>query len=309
LYLYKSISRRLKFIDRFIAHLQFEKRFSAHTVTAYKADLIQFNDYLQTQYQFADIEQANHLLIRSWVVSLIELKLNSRSVNRKITTLRTFYRFLQREKVIVANPMLKIQAPKTAKRLPEFVDEKRMDIVLDDDSMDNSYAAMRNHLVLEFFYMTGVRLSELIGLRVSDVNLYNLTVTVTGKRNKVRQIPITLPFKKRLEEYLEVRKSFQSEVGAESIYFFLNDKGNQLYPKFVYRLVRGELSSHSEITNTRKSPHVLRHSFATALLNKGADINAIKELLGHSSLAATQVYTHNTIDKLKDIYKQAFPKA
>jgi integrase/recombinase XerC len=299
----------LKFIDRFIAHLQFEKRFSAHTVTAYKADLIQFNDYLQTQYQFADIEQANHLLIRSWVVSLIELKLNSRSVNRKITTLRTFYRFLQREKVIVANPMLKIQAPKTAKRLPEFVDEKRMDIVLDDDSMDNSYAAMRNHLVLEFFYMTGVRLSELIGLRVSDVNLYNLTVTVTGKRNKVRQIPITLPFKKRLEEYLEVRKSFQSEVGAESIYFFLNDKGNQLYPKFVYRLVRGELSSHSEITNTRKSPHVLRHSFATALLNKGADINAIKELLGHSSLAATQVYTHNTIDKLKDIYKQAFPKA
>jgi integrase/recombinase XerC len=316
----------VKFIERFISHLQFEKRFSAHTVTAYRADLIQFADYLQVQYQLNDIESANHMLIRSWVVSLMEAKLNARSVNRKITTLRTFYRFLQREKVITANPMLKIQAPKTSKRLPEFVDEKRMNLVLDkaETEKDNSdktkkrknnkepehaYYAGRNHIILEFFYMTGVRLSELIGLKLRDVNMYNLSVTVTGKRNKVRQIPITLPFKKRLEEYLVARKSFLSEINKESDWFFVNDKGNQLYPKFVYRLVKGELSSHSEITNTRKSPHILRHSFATALLNKGADINAIKELLGHSSLAATQVYTHNTIDKLKDIYKQAFPKA
>ncbi|MEP7264600.1 MAG: tyrosine-type recombinase/integrase [Bacteroidota bacterium] len=299
----------MKLIERFCAHLQFEKRFSAHTVTAYKSDLIQFLDYLQTQYQMSDLEMANHLLIRSWVVSMIEQKLNSRSVNRKITTLRTFFRFLQREKIITANPMLKIQAPKTSKRLPEFVDEKRMDIVLDDVVDETSYAAVRNHLILEFFYMTGVRLSELIGLRIADVNLYNLTVTVTGKRNKVRQIPITIPFKKRLEEYLQIRHHYLAEIEKESMWFFVNDKGNQLYPKFVYRLVRGELSSHSEITNTRKSPHILRHSFATALLNKGADINAIKELLGHSSLAATQVYTHNTIEKLKDIYKQAFPKA
>lgn len=253
------------------------------------------------------------MLIRSWVVSLIEQKLNSRSVNRKITTLRTFYRFLQREKVISANPMLKIQAPKTAKRLPEFVDDKKMDVVLDkmedQEEDESSYPAKRNHLVLEFFYMTGVRLSELINLQLKDVDLYNLTVTVLGKRSKVRQIPVTLNFKKRIEEYLESRKVYLDEIEKQSNYFFVNDKGNQLYPKFVYRLVRGELSSHSEITNTRKSPHILRHSFATALLNKGADINAIKELLGHSSLAATQVYTHNTIEKLKDIYKQAFPKA
>ena len=299
----------MKLIDRFIAHLQFEKRFSAHTVTAYKADLIQFQDYLATQYQFHDIEAASHLLIRSWVVSLIELKMNSRSVNRKITTLRTFYRFLQREKVVTLNPMLKIQAPKTAKRLPEFVDDKKMEIVLNEPDEENTYASSRNHLVMELFYMTGMRLSELINLKVADVNLYNLTVTVTGKRNKVRQIPITLPFKKRIEEYLQKRTDFINETGSQCNYFFMNDKGNQLYPKFVYRLVRGELSSHSEITNARKSPHILRHSFATALLNKGADINAIKELLGHSSLAATQVYSHNTIEKLKDIYKQAFPKA
>jgi len=303
----------VKLIDRFVAHLQFEKRFSVHTVTAYKADLIQFSDYLSVQYQLSDIEQANHMLIRSWVVSMIEQKLNSRSVNRKITTLRTFYRFLQRERIISSNPMLKIQAPKTAKRLPEFVDDKKMDLVLDkmqaSDEDETGYPAVRNHLVLEFFYMTGVRLSELINLQLKDVDLYNLTVTVLGKRSKVRQIPITLSFKKRIEEYLGIRKGFLSEIEKQNNYFFVNDKGNQLYPKFVYRLVRGELSSHSEITNTRKSPHILRHSFATALLNKGADINAIKELLGHSSLAATQVYTHNTIEKLKDIYKQAFPKA
>jgi integrase/recombinase XerC len=304
----------VKLIDRFISHLQFEKRFSAHTVTAYKADLIQFSDYLSTQYNLTDIDQANHMLIRSWIVSLMEQKLNSRSVNRKITTLRTFYRFLQREKIISANPMLKIQAPKTSKRLPEFVDDKKMDLVLnkmeqrelDDES---SYPAIRNHLALEFFYMTGVRLSELINLTLKDIDLYNLTVTVMGKRSKVRLIPVTPGFKKRIEEYLEARKIFLNEIEKKSDYFFINDKGNQLYPKFVYRLVRGELSSHNEITNVRKSPHILRHSFATALLNKGADINAIKELLGHSSLAATQVYTHNTIEKLKDIYKQAFPKA
>lgn len=292
-----------------MAHLQYEKRFSAHTVIAYESDLIQFKDYLQLQYQSDDLLIANHLFIRSWIVSLMEAGLNPRSVNRKITSLRTFFRFLQREKLITANPMLKIQAPKSAKKLPEFVDAQRMDIVLDAETDDDSYHALRNHIILEFFYMTGIRLSELIGLRMSDVNLYNLTVTVTGKRNKVRQIPFTNAFKKSLEVYIEKRKSFLSEQSKAEQWFFVNDKGNKLYPKFVYRLVRGELSSHKEITNSRKSPHILRHSFATALLNKGADINAIKELLGHASLAATQVYTHNTIEKLKDIYKQAFPRS
>lgn len=299
----------MKEAARFLSYLKYERRFSAHTLVAYESDLLQFTDYLQVQYQLSDIQQVNHLLIRSWVVSLIELKLNPRSVNRKITSLRSFFRFLQREKIITVNPMLKIKAPKSAKRLPEYVDDKRMDIVLAEQEEVPSYVNLRNHLILEFFYMTGVRLSELIGLKLGDVNLYNLSISVFGKRSKVRQIPVTNSFKRKMEKYLEERKQFLQEVEKKSDYFFLNNKGNQLYPKFVYRIVQGELSKHQQITNTKKSPHILRHSFATAMLNKGADINAIKELLGHSSLAATQVYTHNTIEKLKDIYKQAFPKA
>ncbi len=293
---------------RFVSYLKFEKRFSVHTITAYEADLEQFSKYLDVQYQVNDIGSVNHVFIRSWVVTLIEEKLNPRSINRKITTLRTFFRFMQREKIISVNPMLKIKAPKAAQRLPEYVDDKRMEIVLKEKE-GNSFRDLRNHLMLEFFYMTGVRLAEMVGLKTEDVNLYNLVVTVTGKRNKTRQIPITNSLRKKLEEYLSARKSFLSEIEKQSVYFFVNDKGNQLYPKFVYRVVNGELNSHSEITNSKKSPHILRHSFATAMLNKGADINAIKEILGHSSLAATQVYTHNTIEKLKDIYKQAHPKA
>ena len=299
----------MKEASRFLSYLQYEKRFSKHTLIAYETDLKQFFDYLNIQYKVQEITEVNHLFIRSWVVSQIELKMNPRSVNRKITSLRSFFRFLQREKIVTVNPMLKIKAPKTSKRLPDYVDEHRMEIVLKDQDEKKSFNSIRNHLILEFFYMTGVRLSELIGLRLSDVNFYNLSVTVMGKRSKVRQIPITNSFKKIMEEYSTLRNSFLEELGKECIYFFVNDKGNQFYPKSVYRIVQGELNKHREITNTKKSPHILRHSFATAMLNKGADINAIKELLGHSSLAATQVYTHNTIEKLKDIYKQAFPKA
>ena len=299
----------MKELSGFLSFLQYEKRFSKHTLVAYETDLTQFFEYLNSQYQVQDITQVNHLFIRSWVVSQIELKMNPRSVNRKITSLRSFFRFLMREKIVSVNPMLKIKAPKTAKRLPDYVDDKRMEIVLNAEQEDATFIPVRNQLIMEFFYMTGVRLSELIGLRINDVDFYNLSVTVLGKRSKVRQIPITNSFKRKMEDYFAIRKSFLEELGKESIYFFVNDKGNQLYPKFVYRVVQKVLNSHREVTNTKKSPHILRHSFATAMLNKGADINAIKELLGHSSLAATQVYTHNTIEKLKDIYKQAFPKA
>lgn len=294
--------------DSFISYLTHEKRYSAHTILAYDTDLSQFLDFLQTQYQLSAPSEATHFIIRSWIVSLMEKKMDARSVNRKITTLRTLYRFLVRQGILQRNPMLKVQAPKTKKKLPEYIDEAKMEQLLESDSEAlGDYESVRNFLMVDFFYRTGVRLSELIGLKVNDVNLYSLTVTVLGKRNKVRQIPITHSFKVVLQKYLHLRSEFIMEVGGESTCFFLGNSGNQMYPGFVYRIVKSSISQVS--TGKKRSPHVLRHSFATAMLNHGADINAIKEILGHSSLAATQVYTHNSIEKLKEVYKQAFPKA
>ncbi|MBK7682416.1 MAG: tyrosine-type recombinase/integrase [Bacteroidetes bacterium] len=294
--------------DTFISYLKHEKRYSAHTVLAYDTDIKQFLDFLQAQYQITSPSEASHFIIRSWIVSLMEEKLDPRSVNRKITTLRTLYRYLVRQRIIQRNPMLKVQAPKTKKKLPEYVDEEKMERLLDPSmEVDGDFQSVRNFLMVDFFYRTGVRLSELIGLKVSDVNLFSLTVTVLGKRNKVRQIPITNSFKIILKNYLELRTKFLAEVGGDSPHFFLGNNGNQMYPGFVYRTVKSSISLVS--TGKKRSPHILRHSFATAMLNHGADINAIKEILGHSSLAATQVYTHNSIEKLKEVYKQAFPKA
>jgi integrase/recombinase XerC len=294
--------------ERFINYLRFEKRSSEHTVIAYENDLKQYADYLGIQYQLIDLTQSSHFIIRSWIVSLMEAGLDPRSVNRKITTLRTFYRFMVKTGRLERSPMIKVMAPKTKKKLPEYVDEPRMAKLFDlDAQLEAGFENLRNLLIMDFFYRTGVRLSELIGLKVSDVNLYNLTITVLGKRNKIRQIPITNNFRQILTEYLEERQKFMLEHQTDHPYFFVENKGNQMYPGFVYRLVKSSISRVS--TGEKRSPHVLRHSFATAMLNHGADINAIKELLGHSSLAATQVYTHNSIEKLKEIYKQAFPKA
>ncbi|MBL0096309.1 MAG: tyrosine-type recombinase/integrase [Bacteroidetes bacterium] len=294
--------------ERFINYLRFEKRSSEHTVIAYENDLKQYADYLGIQYQLIDLTQSSHFIIRSWIVSLMEAGLDPRSVNRKITTLRTFYRFLVKTGRLERTPMIKVMAPKTKKKLPEYVDEPRMQkLFVLEAEQEAGFENLRNLLIMDFFYRTGVRLSELIGLKVSDVNLYNLTITVLGKRNKIRQIPITNNFRQILTEYLAERQKFMLEHCTDHPYFFVENKGNQMYPGFVYRLVKNSISRVS--TGEKRSPHVLRHSFATAMLNHGADINAIKELLGHSSLAATQVYTHNSIEKLKEIYKQAFPKA
>lgn len=297
-----------KYTELFLEYLQFEKRSSKHTVIAYETDLIQFSDFLITQYQQATLEEASHMMIRSWVVSLMESGMDPRSVNRKITTLRTFYRFMVKNGNIERNPMLKVQAPKTRKKLPEYVDERKMELLFSTEEPDKGdYESFRNFLIVDFFYRTGVRLSELIQLKVSDVNLYSLTVTVLGKRNKVRQIPLTLKFKAVLQEYLALRSDFLKMKEQQCDFFFTDKQGNQMTPGIVYKLVKASISRVS--TGEKRSPHVLRHSFATAMLNHGADINAIKELLGHSSLAATQVYTHNSIEKLKEVYKQAFPKA
>jgi len=294
-------------LERFISYLSLEKRFSKHTIIAYEGDLTQFRDYLVTQYQLEDFTQVSHFIIRSWAVSLIEQGLDTRSVNRKLTCLRTFYRFLMKNQLVTKNPMQKVQAPKNSSKLPEYLEDQKMDQLLEPKLDDSSYEALRNNLIIDFFYRTGVRLSELINIKINDVNLYNLTVTVLGKRNKMRQIPLTNKFKVLIQKYLVARSDFMKEKGTVHDYFFTENNGNQMYPKFVYRLVKTEISKVS--TSKKRSPHILRHTFATTMLNHGADINAIKELLGHSSLAATQVYTHNSVEKLKEIYKQAFPKA
>ncbi|MFM7176890.1 MAG: tyrosine-type recombinase/integrase [Bacteroidota bacterium] len=296
-------------VRRFLSHLQYEKRYSAHTLKAYENDLGGFGDYLTREYgeESADLAAANHFQIRSWVVNLIESGIAPRSVNRKITALKSFFRFLLREKLVTQNPMVKIQSPKTGKKLPAFIDEKKMDDLFSNIEFAEGFAGIRDRAILELFYGTGMRLSELTGIKVPDLNLGNQTVKVLGKRSKERIIPLSNSLSNTLRSYLESRRSHLAEKGQDAVHLFFDTKCNMLYGKFVYRLTKKYLGMVT--TGDKRNPHVLRHTFATHMLNNGAEINAVKEILGHSSLAATQVYTHNTIEKLKNIYKQAHPKA
>jgi integrase/recombinase XerC len=290
-------------IQSFLQYIRFEKRFSPHTVKAYQSDLQQFAAYLKETYEVDEAPQVMHSMIRSWMVQLMENGVTSRSINRKLTTLKTYYRFLLRKEEIKVNPMLKVIAPKTSKRLPVFVEQSRMEVLFSQDSFGKNFEDLRDRLVLEFLYSTGMRLSELIGLRDEAIDQYLCQLKVIGKRNKERIIPFTNVLKDAIREYLEERNKKFSGVPA----FFLTDSGKAMYPKFVYRIVTRRLSLVT--TLARKSPHILRHTFATHMLNNGADINSVKELLGHANLSATQVYTHNTIEKLKKVYKQAHPRA
>jgi integrase/recombinase XerC len=287
--------------DSFVEYLQFEKRFSPHTLVAYQTDLSQFIDYLEHTYEIKLVEEINHSLIRSWIVDLMNHKISPRSVNRKITTLKTFYKFLLRQKIVIENPMLKIQSPKTSKRLPVFVEKEKMDTLLDNIEFGDDATGLRNKLIIELFYATGMRLSELINLKESDVDLYANQVKVLGKRNKERIIPFAAELKNLIKKYMASKPESSMDL------LFLSDKGKKMSEKFVYTSVKMYLSQVTTID--KKSPHVLRHTFATHMLNNGADLNAIKDLLGHANLSATQVYTHNTVEKLKNIHKQAHPKA
>ncbi len=289
--------------QRFLAYLQYEKRYSLHTVTAYRIDLDQFFDYLNKQYNISDIQAVTHLIIRSWLVTLMENGIGARSVTRKLTTLKSFYRFIQREGFIEINPMQKISPPKISKRLPVFIEKERMTRVLDQTVGNEDYSEARNKMILELFYATGMRLSELVNLKETDLDFHNHTIKVLGKRNKERLIPFSNRFESLMNQYLEKKRIMFGQTPC----LFLTDKGAPVYTKMVYRIVTTALA---EVTTLeKKSPHVLRHTFATHLLNNGAELNAVKELLGHANLAATQVYTHNTIENLKRIYKQAHPKA
>jgi integrase/recombinase XerC len=291
---------------RFLDYIAYEKRYSLHTITAYRSDLDQFSDFLSLQYQISDLNTADHQVIRSWIVSLMEEGNTPRTVNRKITTLKSFYRFQVKEGLLTENPMSRVIAPKTSQRLPVFVEQDNMTMLFEEVNFGEGYSAIRDRLIMEMFYATGMRLSELINLKQSDLDPYKKMVKVTGKRNKQRIIPFTQNLVILLDIYIGMKKEKFAGEGQDS-YLFLTDKGEKLYSKMVYRLVHHYLDQVTTIS--KRSPHVIRHTFATHMLNNGADLNAIKEILGHANLAATQVYTHNTIEKLKSIYKQAHPRA
>ena len=294
-------------VSRFLKYLQFEKRFSPHTVTAYETDLNQFFNYLDKQYKLSEVKEITHFLIRSWIVSLMDAKTTAKSVNRKISALKSFFRFLLKEKEIEQNPMLKIVSPKIPKRLPEFVSVESMDLLFKHVDFGEGYEGIRNRIILELLYGTGMRRAELIGLKNNSIDFGNDTLKVLGKRNKERIVPLTPSLVHSLKEYVTEKNNFLKTCNKENDFLILDSDCEQIDPKKVFLIVKKYLNAVT--TSEKKSPHVLRHTFATHLLNNGADINAIKELLGHASLAATQVYTHNTISKLKKIYKQAHPKA
>jgi integrase/recombinase XerC len=290
--------------DLFLKYLQFEKRVSPHTLQAYKTDLAQFQIFLQNTFHTNSAEHAKYSEIRSWIVELMNDDLDPRSINRKIACLRSFYKYLRGQELIEENPMKNIRVLKTAKKIPTFLQEEDILSLLDRKAFDTTFEAKRDQLILELFYGTGIRLAELLTLSDHAINLYDRTIKVRGKRNKERIIPFTQNLSTLLESYWKTR-NHEVEKKPHGL-LFVTKSGDPCYPMLVYRVVKSYLR---DMQAEKKSPHVLRHTYATHLLNKGAEINAVKELLGHSSLAATQVYTHNTIEKLKKVFEQAHPKA
>lgn len=291
-------------ISDFIGYIQHEKRYSINTVQAYKRDLEQFFLYLSSNYDAHDIVSINHLQIRSWLASLKEDDLLSKSINRKISTLKSFYKYLLKKQVIRTSPMSKIISPKNAKRLPVFVNETNMDQLLNQIEFPDDFEGRTERLIIELLYQTGMRRAELIGLTLDSVQLNQRIIKVLGKGNKERILPILPALAILIDAYIHERNQL---TVIDHRFLLVLKNGKALYPKYVYNVVQKYLS----ITTTldKRSPHVLRHTFATHLLNQGADLNAVKELLGHANLTATQIYTHNTIDKLKEIHKKAHPKA
>ncbi len=288
-------------VKSFLQFLAFEKRYSAHTVVAYESDLAQFAEHLNTYYTNTQVADADFSILRSWVIFLMEKGISSRSVNRKIATLHSYYNFLQKESYRIDNPAIRLKSLKTGKKLPDFLREQELESFLDGANFPQTFEGYRDRLILELFYGTGIRLSELLNLKDEDVNLFANTLKVIGKRNKQRIVPI-LP---QLGELIKIYKNEKKIAfnGKDLAWFFVNSKTEKAYPMMIQRIVR------KYIQRGNSSPHLLRHTYATHLLNHGADINAIKDLLGHANLAATQVYTHNSLEKLKAVFEKAHPKA
>lgn len=293
-------------LQPFIDYLQVEKRVSPHTVTAYSGDLEQFAQFIHE----LSIENLNDIQasdIRTWIITLLEDEhCSARTVTRKISALKAYYRYQTKIGAVERNPMLQVHAPKFQKKLPEYVEQGDMEMLFTDELFDDTFEGRRDRLILELFYATGIRLSELLNIKKVDINFFDNSIKVLGKRNKERIIPIGHNLSTLLTNYIEYYGEKLSE-NNENYFIFVAANGQQLYPKAVYRIVHKYLDMVTTIG--KRSPHVIRHTFATHMLNNGADLNAIKEILGHSSLAATQVYTHNSMEQLKNIYKQAHPRA
>ncbi len=290
-------------IANFIDFLRFEKRYSTHTLAAYQTDLFQFSSFLQNEFGTSRLEEAGASSVRSFMASLMESGISARSIARKLNTCRSFYKYLIQEGVILKNPMAAITAPKVPSRLPAFADERTMKQV-SDIPVEDSFTGIRNRLIITMLYHTGMRLSELVNLKTENADLQKLELKVLGKRNKERIIPITRELAGDIAHYLSAKNALKQ---ADTRHLLVLDNGKKLYAKFVYRTVSGFFTLHSSLE--KKNPHMLRHTYATHMLSAGADIQAIKEILGHSSLAATQVYTHNNIEQLKKAHKNAHPRS
>jgi integrase/recombinase XerC len=291
--------------ETFLNYLKYEKRASEHTLKAYASDLAQVASFLDSTFDIKAIQEAGHAQLRSWMVFLLQQGQEPRSINRKISTLKAYFKYLRRLGMVDQDPTQRLIRPKVAKRLPMVVEHKQMEQLLDDQVFAANYEGVRDKTMREVFYGCGIRLAELIGLKVMDVDLRGGTIRVLGKRNKERIIPMSASLIEQIDVYLLQRNT--TFGSAENKSLFLTSKGLAMYPRLVYDIVKRNLSLVTTIA--QRSPHVLRHTYATHLLDNGADLNAVKELLGHSSLAATQVYTHNSIEKLKEVYRKTHPKA
>lgn len=290
--------------ESFLSFLRFERNYSEKTVRSYGIDLEKFEEYLKGVDEELDFTGVDADLVRGWVLRLMEQGYATTSVNRKLSSLRSFYQYLLRKRVIVKDPMATVKGPKNKKPLPVFVRDEEMSRLLDEQEWKTGLEGLRNRLIVEMFYVTGMRLSELINLKDGDVDFSAQVMKVTGKRNKQRLIPFGEELKEDMNAYLDLR---DKEISGSPEAFFVRKDGKSLYPRMVYLLVRQSLSK--VVTLKKKSPHVLRHTFATSMLNNGAELSAVKELLGHESLTTTEVYTHTTFEELKKVYKQAHPRA
>lgn len=295
-------------IQQFIAYLNIEKKYAQHTTTSYLNDLKQFAIFLSEEYEIVEVSAIAHVGIRSWIVQLMSDKNMATTVNRKISALRSFYNYLLKKKIVEKNPMLKVVAPKKPKKLPVVVQDANISRLIEPDILlegQDSFESSRDRFIIELFYATGIRRAELRALLISDIDIKRKEIRVLGKGNKVRSIPITDSLIASFHIYIDERKLVVNQ--DKNNLLFICKNGNPIYDKLIYNIVRKKLGTISSLT--KRSPHILRHTFATHMLDEGADLNAIKELLGHASLAATQVYTHNSISKLKEVYQKSHPRS
>lgn len=290
-------------INSFLDYISLEKKYAVNTITAYKNDLISFRDFLMIEYNQDNLLEVHYPQIRNWIVSLVDADISNRTINRKVSSLKSFYKFLQKSEQIVINPLSKHKALKIAKKVQVPFTAKEINNVIENISKENNFTAIRNKLIVELFYSTGIRRTELIHIKEKNISFSNGTIKVLGKRNKERFVPLLNSVATTLKSYLKIKRDYSKNLEE----LFITENGNKIYETLVYRIINSYFSQVS--SKVKKSPHILRHSFATHLLNEGANLNSVKELLGHSSLASTQVYTHNSLDAIKKVYKQAHPRS